>query len=345
MLFGSKNFSQVSKHFTQGLLSLSTLPPWATQRCLYSTAPAGPIIANEVVVVEPTVNNGSPPITAVVIHGLLGAGKNWRSFTTKLAEQAAAESSRSWRMVLVDQRNHGASTSMHGLHPPHSLQSSAADVIRLMDRQFGGVPQVVIGHSLGGKVALELLMQLSDRGGEVPKQVWILDAQPNALPRNTDSDVDKVIREIEQIPLPVPTRKWLYDYMQQRGYSLGLAQWLGSNLAPDDRGNLRWAFNISGAAAMYHSYKVHSYWDLLGKPPDGTTIHLVRAALSDRWDPDTLTRLDELAAAQTSKEHGVGHLALHVLPKAGHWLHTDNPIGLQQLMVPLLADVAHTGCQ
>lgn len=45
---------------------------------------------------------------------------------------------------------------------PPALQSSARDLIHLFARHFhGSGPSVVIGHSMGGKVALELVRQLA----------------------------------------------------------------------------------------------------------------------------------------------------------------------------------------
>lgn len=67
-----------------------------------------------------------------------------------------------------------------------------------------------------------------------------------------------------------------------QGFSVGLREWLGSSLIPDGKGQLKWAFNISGAAAMYESYRQMSYWDLVASPPPGVTLNIVRAAKSDR---------------------------------------------------------------
>ncbi len=39
------------------------------------------------------------------------------------------------------------------LHPPHNLQASARDIINLFQKNYEGhLPEVVIGHSMGGKV-------------------------------------------------------------------------------------------------------------------------------------------------------------------------------------------------
>ena len=85
---------------------------------------------------------------------------------------------RPWKMVMVDQRNHGASSEVKGFHPPHSIQASAGDLLQLVRTKLSGrTPDLLVGHSLGGKTVLELLRQLQDSGQPVPKQV----SAPNGL--------------------------------------------------------------------------------------------------------------------------------------------------------------------
>ena len=50
-------------------------------------------------------------------------------------------------MILVDQRCHGASTAMPGLHPPHHLCAAACDLARLVAHSLGGqTPAAVVGE-------------------------------------------------------------------------------------------------------------------------------------------------------------------------------------------------------
>ncbi|WIA38162.1 hypothetical protein OEZ86_001515 [Tetradesmus obliquus] len=277
------------------------------------------------------------PITAVFLHGLLGSSRNWRSFSRKLAQDAAARTNRDVRMLLVDLRCHGDSASRYGLHPPHSMAAAANDVAQLIKQQLGGqAPHLLAGLSLGGKA--------------------------------------------------------LYKYLEPKGIPLPVAQWLGTSLVPGGRwgssssssssgnGNgssdqqLDWVFDITGAAALYNSYRlssywdvltqpppgvvVHlmrgelwtlpcaglsSYWDVLTQPPPGVVVHLVRGELSDRWTPHMLQQLADAEAkwqeASSEAPENVGELQLHVLEKAGHWLQADNPEGLAALMSPWLKDL------
>ncbi|MCO5580173.1 hypothetical protein L7F22_034040 [Adiantum nelumboides] len=96
--------------------------------------------------------------TGIVIHGLMGAGKNLRTLAKDLLStvmQRCPPSSRGWELVLVDLRNHGNSAGLKHLSPPHSIRAAAMDLADLVRSELRKWPDVVIGHSLGGKVALE----------------------------------------------------------------------------------------------------------------------------------------------------------------------------------------------
>ena len=86
----------------------------------------------------------------LVLHGLLGSAMNWRTTAPKLTHRR--------KIISIDLRNHGGS--------PHSddmrLQACAADVIALMDSK-GIAKAVLLGHSLGGKVAMAAALLYPDR--------------------------------------------------------------------------------------------------------------------------------------------------------------------------------------
>ena len=84
----------------------------------------------------------------IVLHGLFGSSDNWQPVAKRLGVQ--------FEVLAVDLRNHGRS--------PHSEEMSyavmAEDVREFMAQR--GFPQAhVLGHSLGGKVAMEFAL----RGG------------------------------------------------------------------------------------------------------------------------------------------------------------------------------------
>jgi surfactin synthase thioesterase subunit len=92
---------------------------------------------------------------------LLGSSRNWRSFSRKLAVEAAAHANRDVRVLLLDLRCHGDSAARFGFHPPHDMASAAADVTHIIQHELQGqAPHLLVGLSLGGKIALQVLKQM-----------------------------------------------------------------------------------------------------------------------------------------------------------------------------------------
>ena len=85
------------------------------------------------------------------LHGILGSGANWRTFARRFVEAKPT-----WRAVLVDLRKHGASQDFPA---PHTLVACADD-LRALEKSIGRFDGV-LGHSFGGKVALELVAHAS----------------------------------------------------------------------------------------------------------------------------------------------------------------------------------------
>ncbi|XP_074285933.1 uncharacterized protein LOC141611311 [Silene latifolia] len=280
--------------------------------------------------------------TAFILHGLLGSGRNWRSFARNLASYLSSNSSLEWRLVLVDLRNHGTSAEVQDLHPPHNLETAAADLANLVKSKGWDWPDVVIGHSLGGKVALQFAQSGAgmDSGDSkaLPKQLWVLDSVPGVVsPEDSSGEVEQVLETLQSLPSPIPSRKWLVDHMVKLGFSKSLSEWLGSNLKKSNAHEV-WAFNLEGAVQMFKSYREKDYWPLLEHPPRGTEISIVRAENSDRWDPHVIQRLEMLSRKE--RDGSEGKFSLHVLPKAGHWVHVDNPKGLLEIVAPRIASLA-----
>ncbi|CAM6017838.1 unnamed protein product [Sphagnum balticum] len=281
--------------------------------------------------------------TALVVHGLLGAGRNWRTVAKRLATAVVEQSSSSsgWRMVLVDLRNHGNSARLPGFIPPHDIPAAARDLAELVQAQGWEWPDVLIAHSLGGKVVLDFTQNAAagSYGPAVllPKQVWVLDSVPGEVEtENSDGEVERVLAALQSMPHPIPSRRWLTNRMQELGFSKSFADWMGSNLRRIDSANekMEWVFDVQGAHDMFLSYRKLSYWSVLQKPPQGSHIALVRAALSDRWTPDILAQLEAVVA---NKPHNVSY---HVVENAGHWLHIENASGLIAIMAPVLAKIS-----
>ncbi|KAG8376754.1 hypothetical protein BUALT_Bualt09G0096700 [Buddleja alternifolia] len=277
--------------------------------------------------------------TAFILHGLLGSARNWRSFSRSLLSSLAPAAQ--WRMVLVDLRNHGKSAEIQGLLPPHDLENAAKDLANLVKSEGWDWPDVVVGHSMGGKVALQFAQSCANGhyGDSVslPKQLWVLDSVPGkVIQENSDGEVEKVLQTLQSLPSTIPSRKWLVDHMMKLGFSKSLSEWIGSNLKKSGEQET-WSFNLDGAVQMFNSYREMEYWPLLEHTPKGMEISIVRAEKSDRWDPEVIQQLEHLATKRANETEG--KVSVHVLPNAGHWVHADNPKGLLEILAPKIASV------
>lgn len=86
----------------------------------------------------------------VVVHGLFGSASNWRNVALKWENDFAV-----WG---VDLRNHGNSFHRQGM----SYQQQAEDLLSWLDN--AGLDKVcLLGHSMGGKVAMEFALRYPSR--------------------------------------------------------------------------------------------------------------------------------------------------------------------------------------
>lgn len=268
--------------------------------------------------------NGRHPPTAVLIHGILGSRRNMQSFAKRLVEGYP-----SWQVLLVDLRCHGQSANQFHGHGPHTVDSAAGDVLQLL-ASLKLFPEMLIGHSFGGKVAMSMAHQFGSSTKSLPRpvQVWVLDALPGEVRSGEMGQRDRpadLITTLVSTPLPIPDRAYLISCLDRAGFSAPVAAWTASNLTPVDPNDksqgLTWAFDLHGIAEMYRSYESKSLWEFLERPAEGIRLDFVKAERSTfRWGGQDEERIKSL-----------GH-KVHLLENSGHWVHTDNPNGLFDIL-------------
>ncbi len=248
-----------------------------------------------------------PTRTAFVLHGILGSLRNWRTMARRIVERWP-----SWRLVLVDLRNHGDST---GAEPPHSLDACAHDLHELAEF-LGDPPELVMGHSFGGKVALAYGRAYPDELA----QLWVLDSSPGpvSLSAGLSSDVVRVIDALVGVAMPLAARSDIIGILTEQGLSRGLAQWMTTNLHREDDG-FHWRFDLPAVQQMLADYAAV---DLVPWIDDTVIdVHFVWAGKGERDTPELRARF----AFATTVTH-------HVLPDSGHWVHVDDPDGLLDVL-------------
>ncbi len=121
-----------------------------------------------------TLMGEGPPL--LIIHGLFGSSRNWRTLSQQFASN--------FTVISVDLRNHGNSPHLNEM----SYQLMGLDVIKLLDKlQISQTS--VIGHSMGGKVAMKLCQLEPAR----INQLVVADIGPITYRHNYDDLIDAVL--------------------------------------------------------------------------------------------------------------------------------------------------------
>ena len=119
------------------------------------------------------------PITApplVIAHGLFGSARNWGVIARRLADARD--------VIAVDMRNHGASPH----HPAHSYPDLAADLAEVITHI--GAPVDLLGHSMGGKAAMQLALTQAQFGGALLRRLIVADIAPVAYSHDQSRHID-----------------------------------------------------------------------------------------------------------------------------------------------------------
>jgi esterase len=252
------------------------------------------------------IDGGSTPRsgTAIILHGILGSRRNWRSFTRRLAARYPH-----WRYVTVDLRGHG---DAHGAAEPHTVDACARDVARLA-HTLGEPPRAVIGHSFGGKIALRYAALFPAH----LEAVWSLDSPPGPWRRGADGgEIRRLMDTIRALPMPAASRKRVRAHFSASGFDRSVAGWMSTNVHQVE-GGVRWRFDLGVVEALMADYAATDVWDVVERPGGRVSPHIVLAGAGARWSAADRRRL--LAAGSTT---------VHLLPDAGHWVHVDDPQGV-----------------
>jgi esterase len=245
----------------------------------------------------------------VFLHGLFGQGKNWNTIAKALSDSA--------RVTLVDLPNHGRSAwTDHFSYPEMARQ-----VAELLKAQGEGDRYAVVGHSMGGKVAMALALLYP----ELVERLVVVDVSP--VSTREISEFDTFIRGMRAINLKGLTDRRAADAKLAAYVSdPGIRSFLLQNLRRDDSlaDGWRWQMNLE-MLADYLS-EMAGWPELHADPYDGTVLWVAGAA-SPYVRP-------EYAAAMRAL---FPRAQLVTIKGAGHWVHSEQP----QVLLAILRRFLH----
>jgi pimeloyl-ACP methyl ester carboxylesterase len=243
----------------------------------------------------------------VMLHGIYGRGRNWQSIAR--AVSAARPEYACW---LVDLPHHGDSPA--GAHGDTVL-GLATDVRDWLQAQ-SLTPAAVLGHSYGGKVALALADQLRD----VPLQIWVIDSTPEVKPPS--GSAWGMLEIIRGLPQQFASRDEATRALMNRGYSLGVAQWMATNLARDN-GAFVWKLDFAALERLLVNFFETDLWHVVETPGAQHDIHFLKASESSAITPSAVARIETAAGPRVHLHHRQG----------GHWIHAESPQMVAELVI------------
>jgi esterase len=167
---------------------------------------------------------GNPPL--IVLHGLLGSSRNWQSTGADLAAR--------YHVYALDLRNHGRSPHAEEM----TFAAMTADVLGWMDAQ-GITRATLMGHSLGGKVA----MRVACRNPERVERLVVVDVAPKDYELMGHQNDFAALNELDLRTLR--SRGEAELHFEARVPSLGMRKFLATNLERDAQTDTwRWIVNL-----------------------------------------------------------------------------------------------------
>lgn len=224
----------------------------------------------------------------VILHGLFGTSDNWQTHAKKLAEY--------YRVILVDQRNHGHSPWAEDFTYEHLADDLERLIVHLGIDQF-----TLIGHSMGGKTAMYYAQKFPNR---LEKMV-VVDIGIKQYPMHHN----EIIKGIKSIDLTtISSRSEAEHAMLPFVDSYGVRQFLLKNLYWIEKGKLAWRMNVNVLEREME--------EILAPIPNievWTPTLFIRGALSNYILDEDWEAIEEVFPDAT----------LETIENAGHWVHSE----------------------
>jgi pimeloyl-ACP methyl ester carboxylesterase len=262
-----------------------------------------------------TLGDAGPRV--VFVHGLFGQGKNWTTIAKGLADRH--------RVTLLDLPNHG--------HSPWTDRIDYVDMAGLVADELAsyGEPVTLVGHSMGGKVAMTLAL----RRPELVHALVVVDIAPVEYPlqggRTDDEDEEAspfgaFIAAMKAMDLgALQTRDDADAALRAAVPSRMVRGFLLQSLVREGSGaDGRWRWRLNLDLLERDLGELRRFPD----PPAGATydgpVLWIAGANSHYVLPRDRARMDELFPATR----------LVRIKNAGHWVHSEQPeVFLQALQL------------
>ena len=230
---------------------------------------------------------GSP---LLILHGLFGFSDNWQSQAKKLSNY--------YHVFLIDLRNHGRSPWSDDF----SYTIMANDIFELCeDLNLNQI--ILLGHSMGGKVA----MNFAQNHSELINKLIVVDIGI----KHYDMRHSHVLSAINSVDLQnIAARREAGEMMNPYLESESVKQFLLKNLYWESKGKLAWRMNVKVIER-----EMKNILSALDKVIVNVPTLFIRGSESDYILDSDIESIEELFI----------DLEIVVIHKSGHWVHAESP--------------------
>lgn len=240
-----------------------------------------------------------------ILHGLFGMSDNWMTLGRKFAEH--------FEVHLLDLRNHGRSFHDEEMN----YETMVEDVLYYCNYHKINTFDI-IGHSMGGKVAMFLVVKYPEK----IEHLIIADIAPKTYPNQHQFIFDALFRVDFQ---KVKTRNEVAEKLKQTIQNQGIIQFLLKNVYHREKDQLAWRFYPESLYKNYHllNENLPIYSQFEGKTLFLKGEHSDYILPSDEW----------IIKAHFPKAE------IKTISNSGHWVHADNPNEFWEVTIDFLWSV------
>ncbi len=234
----------------------------------------------------------------IILHGFLGMLDNWHSFAKKLSE--------SYRVITIDQRNHGK--SFHSDDFDYNIMSE--DLYRLIEElDLNNVK--LIGHSMGGKTVMQFLSKYRP---QVAKAVLV-----DIAPKQYNGGHEAILEALSSMDLSaINKRSDAQNILMEKLGNLGVVHFLLKNLTRNPDQSFGWKANIKVLHKKYHEVSSEIKFDM---PCDVPSLFVKGSKSNYITDDD-----------RSDIETAFSHSKIIEIEGAGHWVHAEKPVELLEVV-------------
>lgn len=227
----------------------------------------------------------------LILHGYFGNGDNWKSIGSEL--------SKTFQVHLIDQRNHGRSFHVDAFDYEEMVSDLQSYITHYQLENVN-----LIGHSMGGKTAMLYAVENS----QSVHRLIVADISPKMYPPHHEAILDA----LNSIDFSIhSSRKLVDEKLKELIPEVGVRQFLMKNVYWKEKGQLAFRFNLQSLTENNN--------EVGAALPSFTTFEGETLFLKGENSGYISANEEPLIKAHFPAAHIVS------IPKAGHWLHAENP--------------------